>query len=200
MCSTRSGEPISTHLAIYALAAKRIDRTDDLQDGRGLIATNTRAGVAGGMLSPPPGLKADSRGLFRIDAMRLLPTAKDNPPTSLVSSQSRDVQLEIGSGRPVSSAGARFSIREDSSSIPPTCLANAYRRWGVLALTGVVKFHFIWTITRLTRQVELILKELLPSRPSLGNNCQGARSAACGVLPNSRGKVRSPKGEGRPPR
>jgi hypothetical protein len=54
--------------------------------------------------------------------------------------------------------------------------------------------------TRLTRQVELILKELLPSRPSLGNNCQGARSAACGVLPNSRGKVRSPKGEGRPPR
>jgi hypothetical protein len=28
--------------------------------------------------------------------MRLLPTAKDNPPTSLVSSQSRDVQLEIG--------------------------------------------------------------------------------------------------------
>jgi hypothetical protein len=92
----KSGEPISTHLAIYALAAKRIDRTDDLQDGRGLIATNTRAGVAGGMLSPPPGLKADSRGLFRIDAMRLLPTAKDNPPTSLVSSQSRDVQLEIG--------------------------------------------------------------------------------------------------------
>jgi hypothetical protein len=92
----KSGEPISTHLAIYALAAKRIDRTDDLQDGSGLIATNTRAGVAGGMLSPPPGLKADSRGLFRIDAMRLLPTAKDNPPTSLVSSQSRDVQLEIG--------------------------------------------------------------------------------------------------------
>jgi hypothetical protein len=55
-------------------------------------------------------------------------------------------------------------------------------------------------VTRLTRQVELILKELLPSRPSLGNNCQGRRSAASSVLPNSRGKVRSPKGVGRPPR
>src|SRR5271169_6841920 len=63
-----------------------------------------------------------------------------------------------------------------------------------------MSFFLTSSFIELTRQVELILKELLPSRPSLGNNCQGARSAACGVLPNSRGKVRSPKGEGRPPR
>src|SRR5271167_1031697 len=55
-------------------------------------------------------------------------------------------------------------------------------------------FFLTSTFIELTRQVELILKELLPSRPSLGNNCQGRRSAACSVLPNSRGKVRLPKG------
>jgi hypothetical protein len=92
----KGGEPISTYLAICALAAKRDETSNDLQDGRGLAATSTRAGVAGGMLSPPAALKPDAKGIFRIDGMSLLPMAKEKPPTSLLHSNSRNIQLEKG--------------------------------------------------------------------------------------------------------
>jgi hypothetical protein len=92
----KGGEQISIHLAIYALAAKREDMASDLQDGRGLNATSTRAGVAGGMLSAPAPLRPDAKGIFRIDGMSLQPIAKDKPPTSLLHSDSRNIHLEKG--------------------------------------------------------------------------------------------------------
>jgi hypothetical protein len=92
----KGGEQISTYLAIYALAAKREDTSNDLQDGRGLTATTTRAGVAGGMLSAPAPLRPDAKGIFRIDGMSLMPIAKDKPPTSLLHSDSRNIRLEKG--------------------------------------------------------------------------------------------------------
>jgi hypothetical protein len=45
----KSGEQIPAYLAIYALAAKSDPTKDDLQDGRGLAATSTKAGVNGGL-------------------------------------------------------------------------------------------------------------------------------------------------------
>jgi len=92
----KGGEQISTHLAIFALAAKRDETSNDLYDARGLAATSARAGVAGGMLSAPAPLRPDATGIFRIDGMSLLPMAKDKPPTSLLHSDSRNIHLEKG--------------------------------------------------------------------------------------------------------
>jgi hypothetical protein len=92
----KGGEQISTYLAVFALAAKRDESSNDLQDGRGLAATSTRAGVAGGMLSAPAPLRPDAKGIFRIDGMSLVPIAKDKPPTSLLHSDSRNIHLEKG--------------------------------------------------------------------------------------------------------
>jgi hypothetical protein len=92
----KGGEQISIYFAVYALAAKREDTSNDLQDGRGLNATSTRAGVAGGILSAPAPLRPDAKGIFRIDGMSLLPIAKDKPPTSLLHSDSRNIHLEKG--------------------------------------------------------------------------------------------------------
>jgi hypothetical protein len=93
----KNGGPVSTYLAINALAAKHDDTSGDIQDPRGLNATATTAGVRGGLGGPPGGtLKPDSKGLFQIDGMSLLPMARDNPPTSLVHSQSRDIHLDRG--------------------------------------------------------------------------------------------------------
>jgi hypothetical protein len=94
----KSGEQISTYLAISALAARSDPTKDDLQDGRGLAATSTTAGVSGGLGRPANGmlLKPDTKGIIGMDSLRLPPLARDNPPTSLVRSESKDVRLEKG--------------------------------------------------------------------------------------------------------
>ena len=93
----KDGPEISTHLAICALAAKPDESTNDIQDGRGLVATNDRVAVAGHMGTPAGGgLDPTSRGLFRLDAMSLLPMARFDPPTSLVRSTSKNVHLDKG--------------------------------------------------------------------------------------------------------
>jgi hypothetical protein len=93
----KSGEQIPTYLAIYALAAKNDPTKEDLQDGRGLNATSTRAGINGGLGRPGDGLlKPDTKGVIGLESLRLTPLARDNPPTSLVRSESKDVRLEKG--------------------------------------------------------------------------------------------------------
>jgi len=94
----KSGEQIPAYLAIYALAAKSDPTKDDLQDGRGLAATSTKAGVNGGLGRPADGqlLKPDTRGVIGLDSLRLTPMARDKPPTSLMHSDSKDVRLEKG--------------------------------------------------------------------------------------------------------
>jgi hypothetical protein len=93
----KSGEQISTYLAIYALAARNDPTKEDLQDGRGLNATSTRAGINGGLGRPGDGLlKPDTKGVIGLESLRLTPLARDNPPTSLVRSESKDVRLEKG--------------------------------------------------------------------------------------------------------
>ena len=93
----KSGEQIPTYLAIYALAAKNDQTKEDLQDGRGLNATSTRAGINGGLGRPGDGLlKPDTKGVIGLESLRLTPLARDNPPTSLVRSESKDVRLEKG--------------------------------------------------------------------------------------------------------
>jgi hypothetical protein len=93
----KSGEQIPTYLAIYALAAKNDPTKDDLQDGRGLAATSTRAGINGGLGRPGDGLlKPDTKGVIGLGPLRLTPMARDNPPTSLVRSETKDVRLEKG--------------------------------------------------------------------------------------------------------
>lgn len=94
---SKSGDQIPAYLVIYALAAKSDPTKDDLQDGRGLAATSTRAGSAGGLGRPADGLlKPDTKGVIGLDSLRLTPMARDNPPTSLVRSESKDVRLEKG--------------------------------------------------------------------------------------------------------
>jgi hypothetical protein len=96
---SKSGEQIPSYLVIFALAAKSDPTTDDLQDPRGLDATSQRAGIAGGLGSPPNGLlQPDTKGIFGLDALTLVPIARDKPPTSLVRSESKDVRLEKGTG------------------------------------------------------------------------------------------------------
>jgi hypothetical protein len=93
----KSGEQIPTYLAIYALAAKNDPAKEDLQDGRGLNATSTRAGINGGLGRPGNGvLTPDTKGVIGLESLRLTPLARDNPPTSLVRSESKDVRLEKG--------------------------------------------------------------------------------------------------------
>ena len=93
----KSGEQIPTYLALYSLAAKNDPTKEDLQDGRGLAATSTRAGINGGMGRPGNGLLGpDTRGVIGLESLRLTPLARDNPPTSLVRSESKDVRLEKG--------------------------------------------------------------------------------------------------------
>jgi hypothetical protein len=93
----KSGEQIPTYLAIYALAAKNDPTKDDLQDGRGLAATSTRAGINGGLGRPGDGLlKPDTKGVIGLGPLHLTPMARDNPPTSLVRSETKDVRLEKG--------------------------------------------------------------------------------------------------------
>jgi hypothetical protein len=93
----KSGEQIPTYLAIYALAAKNDPTKEDLQDGRGLAATSTRAGINGGLGRPGNGLLGpDTKGVLGLESLRLTPLARDNPPTSLVRSESKDVRLEKG--------------------------------------------------------------------------------------------------------
>jgi hypothetical protein len=94
---SKNGEQIPVYLAIYALAAKNDPTTEDLQDGRGLTATSTRAGTAGGMGRPANGLlKPDTKGVIGLDSLSLAPMARDKPPTSLVRSEKKDVRLEKG--------------------------------------------------------------------------------------------------------
>jgi hypothetical protein len=93
----KSGEQIPTYLAIYALAAKNDPTKEDLQDGRGLAATSTRAGINGGLGRPGNGLLGpDTKGVIGLESLRLTPLARDNPQTSLVRSESKDVRLEKG--------------------------------------------------------------------------------------------------------
>jgi hypothetical protein len=95
---SKSGEQISTYLAISALAAKADPTKDDMQDGRGLAATSTNAGVNGGLGRPANGqlLKPDTKGVIGLESLRLTPMARTDPPTSLVRSESKDVHLERG--------------------------------------------------------------------------------------------------------
>jgi hypothetical protein len=93
----KNGEQIPASLVIYALAAKSDPTKDDVQDGRGLAATSTKAGVNGGLGRPGDGLlKPDTKGVVGLDSLRLTPMARDKPPTSLVHSDSKDVRLEKG--------------------------------------------------------------------------------------------------------
>src|SRR5580700_12059162 len=66
---TKSGEQIPTYLAIYALAAKNDPTKEDLQDGRGLNATSTRAGINGGLGRPGNGLLGpDTKGVIGLQS------------------------------------------------------------------------------------------------------------------------------------
>jgi hypothetical protein len=93
---SKTGEQISTYLAISALAAKADPKKEDMQDGRGLAATSTNAGVNGGLGRPTNMLKPDTKGIIGLESLRLTPMARTDPPTSLVRSESKDVRLEKG--------------------------------------------------------------------------------------------------------
>jgi hypothetical protein len=93
---SKTGEQISTYLAISALAAKADPTKEDMQDGRGLAATSTNAGVNGGLGRPTNMLKPDTKGIIGLESLRLTPMARTDPPTSLVRSESKDVRLEKG--------------------------------------------------------------------------------------------------------
>lgn len=93
----KSGGEISTYLALFALAAKHDEASENIADPRGLNATATTAGVAGGLGEPAGGvLKPDSKGVYKLEGLSLAPMARDNPPTSLVHSDSRDIHLDKG--------------------------------------------------------------------------------------------------------
>lgn len=93
----KSGERIPAYLVIYALAAKNDPANEDLQDPRGLSATTTRAGTAGGLGRPADGLlHPDTIGIIGLESLSLEPMARDKPPTSLVRSEKKDVRLEKG--------------------------------------------------------------------------------------------------------
>jgi hypothetical protein len=94
----KGGDQIATYLAVYALAAGSDPANDDVQDGRGLAATSTKAGVNGGLGRPANGmlLKPDTRGVIGLDSLRLTPLARDKPTTSLVHSDNKDIRLDKG--------------------------------------------------------------------------------------------------------
>lgn len=94
-----NSEQIPTYLAIYALAAKHDDASDNSLDSRPTTATAQAAGLTGGTGGPAGGvLKPDSKGVYNLYDLSLTPMARDHPPTSLVHSQSQDIHLDKGTG------------------------------------------------------------------------------------------------------
>lgn len=90
-------EQVPTYLAIYALGAKHEDASDNSPDPRPTTATAQAAGLTGATGGPAGGvLKPDSKGVYNLYDLSLTPMARDNPPTSLVHSQSQDIRLDKG--------------------------------------------------------------------------------------------------------
>lgn len=114
--SSKDGGHISTYLSVYALAARHDDASENnIADPRGMNATATTAGVAGGLGHPAGGqLRPGSRGVFNMEDVSLFPMARDNPPTSLVRSQSRDIHLDKGTEILLVVAGSGFSTGRPS--------------------------------------------------------------------------------------
>lgn len=108
--SSKDGGQISTYLSVYALAARHDEASENIADPRGMNATATTAGVAGGLGHPAGAqLRPGSRGVFNMDGVSLFPMARDNPPTSLVRSESRDIHVDKGTEILLVVAGNSFS-------------------------------------------------------------------------------------------
>jgi hypothetical protein len=97
--TTKTGEQTSTHLLIYALAAKmdHAPPPEDLGARKGLGGVANSASISGhvgGQNSDE--LAPETVGIFGFDDLELHPGARPNPPTSSVACAKKNISLESG--------------------------------------------------------------------------------------------------------
>jgi hypothetical protein len=93
----KTGEQISTHLLIYALARDVPAQPDDIYSSGGTKRLATSAGIAGQVGAPNAGqLTPETVGIFGFDNFELHPLARKDPPTSAVNSPSGNINLDRG--------------------------------------------------------------------------------------------------------
>jgi hypothetical protein len=93
----KTGEQISTHLLIYALARDVPAQPGDIYSSGGTQRLATSASVSGHVGSPESGdITPETIGIFGFDNFELHPLARTNPPTSAVNSPSGNINLDRG--------------------------------------------------------------------------------------------------------
>jgi hypothetical protein len=94
----KTGEQISTHLIIYALAADVPAQPDDIYSSKGKQGLANSASVSGQAGGPNAAgeLTPQTVGIFGFDKIELHPLARQAPPTSSVNSPSGNITLEKG--------------------------------------------------------------------------------------------------------
>jgi len=95
----KTGEQTSTHLLIYALAAKmdHAPAPEDLGARKGLAGVANSAAISGHVGGQYPDvITPETVGIFGFDDLELHPGSRPNPPTSSVSCAKRNISFESG--------------------------------------------------------------------------------------------------------
>jgi hypothetical protein len=93
----KTGEQISTHLIIYALAADVPAQPDDIYSAKGKQGLANSASISG-QAGGPNGVELSPQtvGIFGFDNIELHPLARKDPPTSSVNSAKGNITLDKG--------------------------------------------------------------------------------------------------------
>jgi hypothetical protein len=96
----KGGQESSTHLLIYALAAKmdHAPTPEDIYATQGYKGAANSASVSGhnGGVAGGNDLTPESQGIFGFDDLELHPAASTNPPTSSVTCAKKNISFENG--------------------------------------------------------------------------------------------------------
>jgi hypothetical protein len=95
----KQGQTISTHLVIYALAAKQEQKPEDIYATKGYQGLANAASVSGQVEAPTAStLSPEATGIFGFQDVELHPLGKANPPTSTIVCKSGNIVLERETG------------------------------------------------------------------------------------------------------
>lgn len=95
----KEGQSFSTHLVIYALAAKQEQKPEDMYSTQGRKGLANAASISGQVNAPTASdLTPETTGIYGYQSVELRPMGKVNPPTSTIVSNSGNIVLEKETG------------------------------------------------------------------------------------------------------